>query len=104
YSDETRTNCVAQFRRWQVVTPITVATMSLAAFKKMLANCDDVEFFFRDVYYNFMRENNGINIYRGHGYQQIVYHAATTDVNEIINAKIFHDGKSIAEAAADVVL
>ena len=103
YSDETRTNCVAQFKRWQIVTPITIATMSLAAFKKMLANWDDVEFFYHKVYYNFMREDGGINIYRGHGYQQIVYHcAAETDVDEIINAPILQDDRSIAEAQAEI--
>ena len=31
YSDETRTNCVAQFRRIEIVNPITIATMSLAS-------------------------------------------------------------------------
>ena len=104
YSDEARTNCVGQFRRLKVVTPITVATMSLKSFKKMLANWDDVEFHYRGEYYNFMREDDGINIYRGHGYQQIVYHAETADVEDIVNAKIFPDGKSIAEAQAEVEL
>ena len=104
YSDEMRTNCVKQFRRLEVVTPITVATMSLKSFKKMLANWDDVEFFYHKVYYNFMREDNGINIYRGYGYQQIVYHAANTDIEEIVNFKLFDDGKSIAEAQAEVEL
>ena len=104
YEDKARTKCVAQFRRLEVVTPITVATMSLKSFKKMLANWDDIEFFYHKVYYNFMREDNGVNIYRGHGYQQIVYHAATTNVDEIINFKLFDDGKSIAEAQAEVEL
>lgn len=104
YSDTARTNCVAQFKRWKVVTPITVQTMSLAAFKKMLANCDDVEFFYRKVHYNFMREDDGINIYRGHGYRNIAWHAANATADEIVNAKIFPDGKSIAEAQAEVEL
>lgn len=104
YSDVERTNCVAQFRRIEFVVPITVATMSLKSFKKMLANWDDVEFFYHKVYYNFMREDDGINIYRGHGYQQIVYHAATTNVDEIINFKLFDDGKSIAETQGEVEL
>lgn len=71
YSDEARTNCVAQFRRIEIVLPVTVATMSLKSFKKMLAHWDD---------------------------------AATFDVDEIINAKIFPDGKSIAEAQAEIEL
>lgn len=104
YEDEARTNCIAQFRRIEFVNPVTVATMSLKSFKKMLANWDDIEFFYHKVYYNFMREENGINIYRGDGYQQIVYHAATTNVDEIINFKLFDDGKSIAEAQAEVEL
>lgn len=104
YSDEMRTNCVAQFRRLEVVVPITVATMSLKSFKKMLANWDDIEFTYHGTYYNFMCEENGINIYRGHGYQQIVYHAENTNVDEIINFKLFDDGKSIAEAQAEVEL
>lgn len=102
YEDEARTKCIAQFRRIEFVNPVTVATMSLKSFKKMLANWDDIEFFYHKVYYNFMREDNGINIYRGHGYQQIVYHSATTDVEEIVNFKLFDDGKSIAEAQAEV--
>jgi len=104
YEDEARTKCVAQFRRIEFVNPVTVATMSLKSFKKMLANWDDIEFTYHGTYYNFMREDDGINIYRGHGYQQIVYHAATTNVDEIINFKLFDDGKSIAEAQAEVEL
>ncbi len=104
YSDEARTNCVAQFRRIEIVLPVTVATMSLKSFKKMLAHWDDVEFHYHGVYYNFMREDDGINIYRGHGYVYACYHAATFDVDEIVNAKIFPDGKSIAEAQAEIEL
>lgn len=106
YSDTARTNCVAQFKRWKVVTPITVQTMSLAAFKKMLANYDDIQFRYHSKYYNynFMREENGVNIYRGYSNEQLVYHADTTDADEIVNAKIFPDGKSIAEAQAEVEL
>ena len=104
YSDEARTNCVKQFRRLEVVTPVTVQTMSLKAFKKMLATWNDVKFHYHGGYYNFMREDDGINIYRGHGFQKIVYHAATTDVEEIVSAKIFPDGKSIAEAQAEIEL
>lgn len=43
-------------------------------------------------------------IYRGHGNEQIVYHAANADADEIVNAKIFHDSKSIVEVQAAVVL
>ncbi len=106
YADEARTNCVAQFRRLKVVLPITVQTMSLKSFKKMLASWDDIQFRYHSKYYNynFMREDDGINIYRGLGNEQIVYHAATFDVDEIINAPIFPDGKSIVEAQAEIEL
>lgn len=104
YSDKTRTNCVAQFKRIQVVNPVTVQTMSLAAFKKMLAHWDDVEFTYHKVYYNFMREDDSINIYRGHENNLIYSAAATTDVDEIISAKFLQDGKSIAEAQSEIEL
>lgn len=104
YSDETRTYCVAQFRRIQVVTPVTVQTMSLAAFKKMLNHCDYVEFTCHKIYYNFMREADGVKIYRGHGYREFVYRAATTDVDDIVNAKFLPDGKSIAEVPNEIEL
>ena len=51
-----------------------------------------------------MREKDGVKIYRGHGNEQIVYHAANADADEIVNAKIFPDGKSIVEVQAAVVL
>ena len=105
YSDEARTNCVGQFRRLKVVTPITVATMSLRSFKKMLARWDDVEFHYRGEYYNFMREDDEINIWFGHGYVKSIYRVpADANVDDIVNAKIFPDGKSIAEAQAEIEL
>ena len=107
YSDEARTNCVAQFRRLNVITPVTVQTMSLKSFKKMLATWDDIQFCYHSKYanYNFMREDDGINIYHGSSNEQLVYHAdAATDVEEIVNAKIFPDGRSIAEAQAEIEL
>ena len=105
YSDKARTNCVGQFRRLKVVTPITVETMSLKEFKKMLARWDDVEFYYHDEYYNFMREDGEINIWYGHDYLKSVYRVpADTNVDDIVNAKIFPDGKSIAEAPSEVEL
>lgn len=104
YEDEGRTRCLAQFKCIEIVNPVTVATMSLEAFKKMLANWDDIEFRYRGVYYNFMREKDGINIYRGHGYQKIVYHAETTNVDEIVSTKFLQDNKSIVEAQAETEL
>ena len=51
-----------------------------------------------------MREADGVKIYRGHGYQNIVYRAATTDVDDIVNAKFLPDGKSIAEVPNEIEL
>lgn len=105
YSDETQTNCIAQFRRIEIVNPVTVATMSLDAFKKILANWDDIEFTYHGVYYNFMREKDGsINIWRGQGYNDSRYSALMTDVDAIVNAKFLQDDKSIAEAQAEIEL
>ena len=106
YSDEARTNCVAQFRRIEIVNPVTVATMSLASFKKMLANWDDIQFRYHSKFYsyNFMREKDGINIYHGLSNERIVYHADTFNVEEIINAKILDDGQSIAEVPSEIEL
>ena len=106
YSDEARTNCVAQFRRIEIVNPVTVATMSLASFKKMLANWDDIQFRYHSKLYNynFMREKDGINIYHGLSNERIVYHADTFNVEEIINAKILDDGQSIAEVPSEIEL
>lgn len=106
YSDIERNHCVAQYRAFHLVGSATVQTMSLDAFKKMLATWDDVQFRYHSEFYNynFMREDDGLNVYRGLGDEQLIYHAATTDVDEIINAKIFPDGKSIAEAQAEIEL
>ncbi len=106
YSDEARTNCVAQFRRIQVVTPVTVQTMSLAAFKKMLATWDDIQFRYHSKLYNynFMREADGVKIYRGLSNERIVYRATTTDVDDIVNAKFLPDGKSIADVPNEIEL
>ena len=103
YEDEARTKCIGQFRRIQIVDPITIKTMSLEFFKKMLANWDDIEFFYHKIYYNFMRESDGkINIWRGQNFQNSVYSAETSDVEEILNAKILQDGKSIIEVQDEI--
>ena len=103
YEDEARTKCVAQFKRFQCPDKVTVQTMSLNSLKKMLANWDDIEFFYHKVYYNFMRDTDGkINIWRGQGYNHSVYSADKTDVEEIVNTKFLQDGKSIAEVQAEI--
>ena len=105
YSDIERNHCVAQFRRIEIVNPVTIATMSLDAFKKMLENWDDIEFTYQGVYYNFMREKDGsVNIWRGRAYNNSRYSATMTDVDAIVNAKFLQDGKSIAEAQNEIEL
>lgn len=80
--------------------------MSLDAFKKMLENWDDIQFSYHSKYrnYNFMREADGINIYRGYSNEKLVWHAVNATADEIVNAKIFPDGRSIAEAQAEIEL
>ena len=114
YSDEARTNCLAQFRRIQAVNPVTVATMSLDAFKKMLRSYDDeIDFFYQKIGYEFLKEklDDGrpkIIVNRDFDNPQRVYSATVvegTDFTEdLISAKIFPDGKSIVEVPADVEL
>ena len=79
--------------------------MSLNAFKKMLANWNDIEFRYRGVYYNFIRDKDkSVKIWRSEGYVAFCYSAKSASVEEIINAKIFDDNKSIAEAQAEIEL
>ena len=105
YEDEALTKCVAQFKRIEVAKKITVQSMSLNAFKKMLANWNDIEFRYRGVYYNFIRDKDkSVKIWRSEGYVAFCYSAKSASVEEIINAKIFDDNKSIAEAQAEIEL
>lgn len=114
YSDEARTNCVAQFRRIQVVSPVTVATMSLDAFRKMLRSYDDeIDWFYHKVGYEFIKEKldgGRLKIIVNHSFDnpQCVYSATVaegTDFTEdLISAKIFPDGKSIVEVQAEIEL
>ena len=114
YADEARTNCVGQFRRLTVVTPITVATMSLDAFKKMLVTYDDeIDFFYGDVGYEFIKEKlvgSKIKIVVNRDFDNPVCRYSVTVsegenfIDDLVNTKIFPDGKSIAEAQAEVRL
>ena len=113
YEDEARTKCVGQFQRFQSQGKVTVATMTLNAFKKILANWDDIEFVYQNIYYNFMKEpiDGGkfqINVWRGQGYNNSIYSRVIEDgenfVDDLINAKIFPDGKSIVEVQGEIIL
>ncbi len=114
YTDEARTNCVAQFRRIQAVSPVTVATMSLDAFRKMLRSYDDeIDWFYQNVGYEFIKEKLGggqikIIVNRDFDNPRCVFSATISGgedfTEDLIHAKIFPDGKSIAEVQADVEL
>ena len=113
YEDEARTKCVGQFQRFQSQGKVTVATMTLNAFKKILANWDDIEFVYQNIYYNFMKEpiDGGkfqINVWRGQGYKNSIYSRVIEDgenfVDDLINAKIFPDDKSIIEVQGEIIL
>jgi len=51
-----------------------------------------------------MRTSDGINLYCGLYNQKKIYHADTFNVEEIVNAKIFDDKKSIAQVQSEVEL
>lgn len=114
YKDEARTECVAQFGRFHSPEVVTVATMSLTAFKKMLLSYDDeIDFLYQGVGYEFIKEDIGggrirIVVNRDFDNPQCVYGvtvSAQDDFTEdLVNAKIFPDGRSIADAASDVRL
>lgn len=114
YSDEARTNCVAQFRRFPCQEKVTVATMSLDAFRKMLLRYDDeIDWFYQGVGYEFFKEklDGGrlkIIVNRDFDNPRQVYSATIAEgadfTEDLIHAKIFPYGKSIAEIPAEIEL
>ncbi len=114
YEDAARTKCVMQYRRFHAPKQVTVATMSLESFKKMLLNYDDeIDFFYQNVGYEFIKQHlnqsqTKIIINRNFDNPQCCYSSiidkAEDFTDALINAKIFPDGKSIAEVPAEVKL
>lgn len=114
YEDEACTKCVGQFRRLQIITPVTVQTMSLNSFKKMIRTYDDeINFFYKNLGYELIKEKLAdsqikITVNRNFDNPQCVYQVTVKDdedfVENLISAKIFSDGKSIIEAQAEVKL
>lgn len=114
YADEARTKCVGQFRRFHRPETVTVQTMSLEAFKKMLATYDDeIDWLYQNVSYEFIKEKLGdgrikIIVNRDFDNPFCLYSATANAgenfVDDLINAKILHDGKSLAEAQAEILL
>lgn len=114
YADEARTNCVAQFRRFTCPEKVTVATMSLDAFRKMLLRYDDeIDWFYQGFGYEFLKEklDGGrlkIIVNRDFDNPRQVYSATVAEgadfTEDLIHAKIFPYGKSIAEIPAEIEL
>ena len=114
YKDAECKNCVAQYRRFQIPKKVTVATMSLESFKKMLANYDDeVDFFYHKMSYEIIKEKLGggkirIVVNRNfddpHCKYKIEVAEGANFVDNLVNAKILDGGKSIAQAQAEIEL
>lgn len=114
YEDAARTKCIAQFVRFQRPAKVTVATMTLDAFKKMLRNYDDeIDFFYNKVGYEFIKEKidgGKIKIIVNEDFDlHILKYSATIDAGadfteDLCNAKIFPDGKSIVELQSEIAL
>ena len=114
YEDAARTKCIAQFVRFQRPAKVTVATMTLDAFKKMLRTYDDeIDFFYNNVGYEFIKEKidgGKIKIIVNEDFDlHILKYSATIDAgadftDDLCNAKIFPNGKSIVELQSEIAL
>jgi len=114
YEDAARTKCIAQFVKFQRPAKVTVATMTLDAFKKILREYDDeIDFSYNKNRYEFIKEKldgGKIKIIVNEDFDlHILKYSATVDAganftDDLCNAKIFPDGKSIAEAQAEIFL
>lgn len=114
YEDAKRTKCIGQFRRFQIPEKVTVATMSLESFKKMLADYDDeVDFFYHKMSYEILKEKLvgkkiKIIVNRNFDNPQCKYSIEVDEdenfVDDLVNAKIFDDGKSIVQVQDKVEL
>lgn len=114
YGDAARTKCIAQFKRFQRPAKVTVATMTLDAFKKILREYDDeIDFSYKKICYEVIKEKidgGKIKIIVNEDFDlHILKYSATVDADadftdDLCNTKIFPDGKSIAEAQAEIFL
>ena len=114
YEDQSKTKCVAQYEIFERPKKITVATMSLDSFKKMLVNYDDeIDFFYQKTGYEFIKEHldNGqlkIIVNRDFDIQELRYSVTINEgenyIDDLIHAKIFPDGRSIFEAQSEIEL
>lgn len=107
YKDQNRTECVGQFKRFQSPERVTVQSMSLPSFKKMLRNYnDEIDFFYHSEQYEFIKriEDSRIKIritrdfHRHELVFEKIFDTGEDFTDEVVNAKIFLDGKSISDA------
>ena len=114
YEDESHTKCIGQYKRFQIPENVTIATMSLESFKKMLVEYDDeIDFFYHKMSYEVIKEKLvgkkiKITINRDFDNPQCKYSIEVYEdenfVDELVNARIFDDGKSIVQAQNEVEL
>lgn len=114
YEDAERTKCIGQYKRFQIPEKVTVATMSLESFKKMLLDYDgEIDFFYHQMSYEIIKEKivGGkirIVVNRNFDYPLCKYSIEVNEgenfVDGLVNAKIFDDGKSIVQSQSEVEL
>lgn len=114
YEDISKTKCIAQYKRFQIPTKITVASMSLESFKKMLADYDDeIDFFYHKMSYEIIKEKLvgrkiKIIVNRDFDNPQCKYSIEVDEdenfADDLVNAKIFDDGNSIVQVQDEVDL
>ena len=85
--------------------------MTLNQLKRTMADFDEIEFLYRGEMYDFQKESADnsrikISVWQCGDNPECVYSVTVDDnatfVYELVNAKIFHDGKSIVTGEADI--
>ncbi len=85
--------------------------MTLDELKQTMTTHDEIEFSYRGEPYDFQKDTAEdsrikISIWRGGDNPECRYSIAISDgapfINDLINAKIFPDGKSIVEGESDI--
>lgn len=85
--------------------------MTLNQFKKVLATYDEIEFSYLDEMYNFQKESAEgtqikISVWRGGNKPKCCYSVTIDEhenfIDDLINAKIFSDGKSIVDGESNI--
>lgn len=85
--------------------------MTLKQLKRTMTIHDEIEFSYCEIPYDFQKEDVGdskikISVWRCGDNPECVYSITISDgesfVGDLVNAKIFPDGKSIVEGEADI--